>query len=473
MGTYNSPTEHCPLRKHIYIFVIAAIVSLALPVCADELELQDGRVYKGTIVDETTDKILISIESYGTLSFDKSKIKEIRKEGKVPVTFTPEPASVTPLPATQANPAPILTEQVPATPSAHPSPLVPTVTLTPTPPPPDISTGYDAVLFGVVKDVRIKRPGSDWTEASDGTQLKINDEIMTSEGKVKIKLRGRGELRLPPHSHLILKSMSPDGNDVTIDIRGGAVWNNVTPAGGMVNYRVQTPDLTAGVRGTLFKVEVSADRGSRVAVFEGIVETISTTTQGKIELEKMQAVTVDPEGSLAEPVEVDPKEREEWDYWDEWALEVHKIALRFPIGGQTIDNLAKLHAQDMKRYEAIVKEANENILTNREADKIESLGAAFEKFYSDTGVIPTVEQGFKVLAENPGIDGWKGPYYLGEMPPKDRWDNPLYYVVETSPVSGNTYGKVISAGPNGIYSKGSPATDDIAVIVKYYAINRD
>jgi hypothetical protein len=450
-------------------------------VCAaeDEIELLNERVYKGKIVDETSDKVFITIESAGTLSFDKSKIKEIRYEGRMPIKVSqPAPAPVSASSTPQPSPSvpslqeAIIEQPAPATPESYlPTPTLPTAPEgTPTPPPPDVQTGYDAVLYGAVKDVKVRLAGAPWANAEEGTQLKVNDEIMTGEGKAKIKLRGRGELRLPPNSYLILKYLSPDGNQVTIDIRGGAVWNNVTPGGGLVNYKVQTPDLTAGVRGTLFKVEISGDKGTRVAVFEGAVETTNLKTNEAVVVDKLKSVTVDKAGVTSELRAVDPKERDEWDHWDEWALEVHKIAVRFPVGGQAIDNLAKLHAQDMKRYEKIVNEANQNILTNREADKVEDIAKCFERFYLDTGVVPTVEQGFKVLVEDPGVAGWKGPYYDGDIPPKDRWGNELHYIVETSQVSGNQYGKVISSGPNGIYSKGATTTDDLASFVRYYAL---
>lgn len=470
------------LKPFCAIVIIALLLMLSVSIQGDEIEMQDGTIYKGTIIRETETTVLIRVQPYGTMPFEKSKLKRITytNEAKKVESATPTP-TLTPSPTpTQTpvatpleppvSPPPVMSkdEVTPAPPVAMVTP--PQKSPTPAPPPPDIQTGYDAVLFGVLEDVKVRHPGSDWINATEGMQLKVNDEIMTSQGKVKIKLRGRGELRLPPNSYLILKHITPDGGDVTIEMRGGTVWNNVTPGAGLVNYRVQTPDLTAGVRGTLFKVEIAGDKGTRVAVFEGIVETTSSKTEEAIKLDALQAATVNPEGKLSEPIKVDPKEREEWDHWDEWALEVHSIAVRFPIGGQAIDNLAKLHAQDMQRYEGIMNEANQQILTNREEDKVQNLSRAFEKFYVDTGVIPTQEQGFSALVTNPGIPRWNGPYYQGDMPPKDRWGNALNYVVEKSERSGNVYGKVISNGPDGIYSKGSPATDDLSVFVRYYAL---
>lgn len=465
------------MRPFTYIVVSIIVVFLAFSIQADEIEMLNGNVYKGKILKETSEKVFIQMGQYGTLVLDKKEIKRITYSGEnqaekkdTPIP-TPVVSKATPTPSIQRPEVKQKTlPSPPPTPTITPA-LEPTkILLTPTPRPPDILPGYDAVLFGVVEDVKVQRNGGPWIKAYDGIQLKAGDGIITGKGKVKIKLRGRGEIRLPPNSYLVLKYVSPEGNEVTVEIKGGTVWNNVTPGGGLVNYTVHTPDLTAGVRGTLFKIETSPEKGSRVAVFEGMVETISNKTRQTIEVEQMKAVVVDKQGQISAPQPVDPKEREEWDFWDEWTLEVHSIAVRFPIGGQVIDALAQQHAQDMRRYERIVNETNQRILANREEAKLRELARAFEKFYVDTGVIASEEQGFNVLVKNPGISGWNGPYYDGDIPPKDRWGNEIHYIVQKSPVSGNVAGKVISNGPDGIFSKGSPATDDIAVFVRYYAL---
>ncbi len=438
---------------------------------SDALELTNGEIIKGTIIKETSTLMMIRIPGYGTLHYDKEKIKKITYSdpSRQPTAQEAAPTEQGTPPAKdevmQPAPGQQIAEQI--TPVATPPPQISPVPPTSTPATHEITSGYDAVLFGVVKDVKVRRSNGEWIEARDGTQLKANDEIITVEGKVKIKMRGRGEVRLPPNSHLVLRRVSPDGSEITIEIMGGTVWNNVTPGGGLVSYKIHTPDLTAGVRGTLFKVELSPDLGSRVAVFEGIVETLSNATRETIELEKLEAVRVDKEGVMSAPAAVDPKERDEWDFWDQWELEVHEIAVRFPIGGQVIDNMARLHANDMRRYEQIVDETRERTLTNREEQNLQSVADAFTQFYLDTGVIPTEEQGFSVLVQNPGITGWNGPYYDGEMPPKDRWNRPLRYVIQKSRYSDNVAGKVVSTGPDGIFSQGHPATDDLAVFIHF------
>lgn len=401
------------------------------------------------------------------------------QETAVPPKTQPSTEDLAPL-SVLTGKFPPPTEKVPTEPVASPispttTPRIPTLELSPVPTPerPTVKAGFDAVLFDVVESVKVRRGGQGWESAQEGMQLKVGDEIYTGEGKTKIQLRGRGELRLPPSSHLIIVTLNPEGTKITIELTGGRVWNNVTPGGGAVDYTVKTPDLVAGVRGTLFKVSTTPAEGSRVAVFEGEVLTVSEKTQEQVTLAPNTFVTVDQQGQISAPAAVDPTEREEWDEWDQWALDVHnQIASRFVFGGQQIDALAQLVAQDGKRYDSMMNEANQRILYNREGDKLAQLRDAFIQFYKDTGHIPSTDEGFQVLLQNPGIQNWNGPYIASTDLLKDRWGSDITYEKKQSEASGNVYGELISPGPDKIHSKGSPATDDIKVLILYFTVTR-
>jgi general secretion pathway protein G len=59
--------------------------------------------------------------------------------------------------------------------------------------------------------------------------------------------------------------------------------------------------------------------------------------------------------------------------------------------------------------------------------QIELFGQALDEFRLDTGRYPSTQEGLKALMEDPGIDGWDGPY-LRKAVPKDPWKNPYNYV---------------------------------------------
>ena len=406
----------------------------------DELHLTGGKIVTGKITSDTPDFVKIQTDKYGELSFPRNIVEKI-------VT---SPAA-SPTPAISPTTLPTISRPIAGT--------------------EEILAGYDAVLFGVVKDVFAKPELGDWMPGAENMQLKIKDELRTGQGKVKVKLRGRGEVRLPPQSHMILLAMDPAGDKVTIELKGGRIWNNITPGGGVVNYTIKTPDLVAGVRGTLFKVSLDEGERSRVAVFEGSVYV--TDALGKeITVSQNLAVTSDKQGKVSAPGAVNPDEIKEWTEWDQWALDVHQqIASRFIVGGQQIDAMAQLAAADGKKYENIMNEANAQILYNKEAERIDSYKNAFLKCAQDTGIFPPEQLGFAALIENPGVPGWKGPYIKdATLPILDRWAQPLRYVMKKSESSGNVFGELHSSGPDKIYQEGKPGSDDIRVIIPYYQL---
>ncbi|MBN1900929.1 FecR domain-containing protein [Candidatus Sumerlaeota bacterium] len=447
-------------RIFLLFLTFSLLFLMAGYIDADEIVLSGGKVITGKIISDTQDLIKLETEQYGEVAFPKNIVEKITYTDKgITIIITPVASPSPP------SPSPVQTNVA--------SPGEKVDIIRPSAPTEEIQTGYDAVIFGVMQEVFIKPFGGDWIQAAPNMQLKVMDEARTGLGKAKMKLRGRGEVRLPPNSHMILVSMDPEGNQVTIELKSGRIWNNITPSGGVVNYTIKTPDLVAGVRGTLFKVSLDEAPGSRLAVFEGSVYAADPTGKFEASVAANFAIATDKQGRITQPFSVHPDEIKEWTEWDQWALDVHRnISSRFIIGGEQIDQMAKLAAEDGKRYEQIVSEANQQILYNREAERIEGYKSAFMQFARDTSVFPTDQMGFAVLIENPGLPGWKKSYIEDKtLPILDRWGQPLKYTLKKSPNSGNMFGEIHSSGPNRIYEEGKSGTDDIRVIIPYYQID--
>ncbi len=59
--------------------------------------------------------------------------------------------------------------------------------------------------------------------------------------------------------------------------------------------------------------------------------------------------------------------------------------------------------------------------------QIEMLGEALDQFKLDVGRYPTTEEGLRALIENPGVEGWDGPYLKKRKIPKDPWGRDYIY----------------------------------------------
>lgn len=59
--------------------------------------------------------------------------------------------------------------------------------------------------------------------------------------------------------------------------------------------------------------------------------------------------------------------------------------------------------------------------------QIESLGMALDNYRLDTGRYPTTQEGLYALLNDPGAEGWSGPYLKKKVIPKDPWNHEYNY----------------------------------------------
>ena len=85
---------------------------------------------------------------------------------------------------------------------------------------------------------------------------------------------------------------------------------------------------------------------------------------------------------------------------------------------------------------------------------VAALSVAIDLFEVDCGRYPTEAEGLSALVQNPGVDGWQGPYVRGENVFVDPWGTALK--LTTHP--GKSY-RVFSAGPDRVFG----SADDIGV----------
>lgn len=78
--------------------------------------------------------------------------------------------------------------------------------------------------------------------------------------------------------------------------------------------------------------------------------------------------------------------------------------------------------------------------------QIDSLSAALDLFYLDTGRYPSKSEGLDVLiARKPSVENWNGPYLQQNALPLDPWGNPYEYRI---PGDQTAY-QIVSLGSDG------------------------
>lgn len=466
-------------------FCLLLVTALALTAVADTIRLTNGQEIIGRITAEDFEWITMST-GLGQIRIRVAEIAEIQRSPGTP----PSPTQALPVDPTAQLPAPgefVRTEGEvlqPITTDASPTAQAPTLAqraadapASPEPTgeevtPPPIAPGYVAVLFMLDGETQVNRRG-DWEPATLPMQLQAGNEILTGTGRTKIQLRGRGEVRLPPNTHLRLQAINDAGDEVTLELVRGSIWVDVHPQStGGINFNVQTPDLTAGVRGTTFNVQASPEVGSRVSVVQGTVRATSILQAGQFrDVYAGFTVFCDKDGRLSAPEVIPFDLQREWEEWDAWALEAHAQLGGFsPAGAGPIGGLIELNRQDQQRFAQIQAEYAGTENDNRQAAFLSALAAAFVAYARDVRDLPPSDEefgadGWRALVQDPGAAGWSGPYLPIEtaVPVTDGWNRPITYRRMRSDRSGNIYGELISNGANGLFNQGQ--ADDLRQMI--------
>ncbi|MCC5876924.1 MAG: FecR domain-containing protein [Candidatus Sumerlaeia bacterium] len=342
-------------------------------------------------------------------------------------------------------------------------------------PAPDVTEGNHGVVYEMSEDAPVQHlPDEEagWQTRMETTQLRVGHQVRTlDQSTAKLVLRGvQDELRLPPRSHIEIEQLDESSQDVSLFLHGGSVWSQVSPRGEPDAFRVRTPELTAGVRGTLFRVD-NADGSSQVTVVSGTVHVTANRTGVSVTLRENQAAVVNADGQildlLANPVDPDAIMRD----WDDWSADM--VGASGSVAGMTpIGNLSQQIAMDNAQWEATMQEHMRNVAELRYAENIDEFAGAFARFANDTGVIPeSQEEAWSLIKFGEDLDGWDGPYVEGAVPPLDPWRNPLMYRKVTNP-AGRVFARVYSFGPDGRDDGGVNSSRDIIAHVLYFDLER-
>jgi len=157
----------------------------------------------------------------------------------------------------------------------------------------------------------------------------------------------------------IVKLMQGDENGKpAIDIaqNNGSTFNKIVP--GKADYRIHTPTITAGVRGTSFSVETTSDKESSIRLFKGKVALqkpadidMTNTAEGKVAeepeiiLEAGNKISVKND-VIEKPVTMETKELEKLEKLNEIAL----------LPKENIEKIESASKESEKQMEEVQKE---------------------------------------------------------------------------------------------------------------------
>lgn len=163
----------------------------------------------------------------------------------------------------------------------------------------------DAKLEIVSGQVKLTRVGSTKTDViSEPCQLYAGDLLETLiDSKATLTYEDGTNMRIKERTLVEVQPMS-------IRVFKGKTWYKFTKRG--TEFRIETPSLVAGIRGTEFEVAVSSRKKSSVSVVEGAV-AVRGNAEGNALLTEGLAAYADAEGDLSKPVQFNAElKRAEW-----------------------------------------------------------------------------------------------------------------------------------------------------------------
>jgi len=189
-----------------------------------------------------------------------------------------------------------------------------------------------------------------------GDKLRKEHEVKVAEkSRIEIRFPDGTVMRLSEKSRLKMSEVSynkkTEGKNVKVDLSLGKLWANVkkivTPDS---SVEVKTANAVAGVRGTVYRINVEEDQSALVKVYEGSVYVASppkeatgkppvqvakpsevpgprevpkpfhevTMEEWTVIVKAMQQISVSPQGVASKPQDFDPKaDADDWVKWNQ------------------------------------------------------------------------------------------------------------------------------------------------------------
>ncbi len=166
--------------------------------------------------------------------------------------------------------------------------------------------------------VELKPRGeSEWRPIGETPNVKTGDALRTGdESFVVLSWVDGTRMKLDANTCMVIEKCRFNGLERTQEslfrLDFGRIWVRVIEAlTRRSKFEVETPAATAGIRGTIFSVDVADDGATRVAVYEGEVSV--SAANARTIVPRGQSVSVRRDGSDGRVAAMDDAELERWE----------------------------------------------------------------------------------------------------------------------------------------------------------------
>ncbi len=230
--------------------------------------------------------------------------------------------------------------------------------------------------------------------------------------------------------------------EVRIQLPAGKIWSvaEKLPSADR-KFEIETPNTLTGIRGTIFSAGyLPREQTTSVGVVAGEVMVASTKTAAYVILKENMSTMVVANAAPVNPRLLEEKEKQEWEQW--------KNSIPFS-GMGIVGGIAEVNAVYVQEASRIVREMG---IAKKGSEKVLKDFTAIENaitlFYADTKKVPVK---LKDLIDNPGAEGWSGPYLGAGTTFADPYGRPYQYRQRKTPggkdyLELSTFGLIGAAG---------------------------
>jgi len=181
-------------------------------------------------------------------------------------------------------------------------------------------------------------------EAEIGQPLFAGDSVRTGkDSRAEISFGDGTSVRISDNSRLLVQQADTVRS---LKLLWGKLWAKVAKlSSAQARFQVETPTAVAGVRGTVFRVEIDADTTTRVAVEEGEVEVFQPRLGRRmVRLGALREAFVRRDRDLSDPRDFDPARESRWERWTQ------KAFIRL---SKALDSVLSAMEQRLKQQESL------------------------------------------------------------------------------------------------------------------------
>jgi hypothetical protein len=217
--------------------------------------------------------------------------------------------------------------------------------------------------------------------AQIGTMVKMSDSIeVKDKSTAVVQFSTNAMITIESNTNLVIKNLVQGDNGVptiALDQSRGSTFNKIVP--GKANYSVNTPTITAGVRGTAFRVNSSeGEKGTEIELFTGKVALIKDGDMADKTAEGVKPVEtileaghkiVVTETEIKEPVRLKEEEIKNLERLNDIAMLPEKKLDKI----EKIETLSQEEATEIEKdlVNQIVPEESQKILIQMEEEQAE------------------------------------------------------------------------------------------------------